>query len=169
MGQEAIWGTPTAARIVTGRPNGEGLKIAVVASRFNDLVVERLVSGALDALVRSGVSRDDLTLVWVPGAFELPLVATKLAESGAVDGVLCLGAVVRGGTDHYVHVAGQAAAGLARAQLDSGVPMAFGVLTTDSVEQALDRAGGKAGNKGAEAARGLLETVDVLNQIGTGN
>lgn len=157
---------PAPGRVLSGRPRGEGVRVAVVASSFNELVVERLVSGALDALAREGVKPEDVTLAWVPGAFELPLVAQKLAERGTVEGLVCLGAVIRGGTDHYLHVAGQAAAGLSRLQLACGVPVAFGVLTTDTVDQALERAGGKAGNKGAEAARGLLETIDVIRQIG---
>lgn len=142
------------------------MSIAVVASRFNELVVERLVAGALDELNRSGVGADRITLAWAPGAFELPLVARHFAASGAVAGIVCLGAVIRGGTDHYTHVAGQCAAGLARVQLDFGIPVAFGVLTTDTVDQALDRSGGKGGNKGAEAARGTLETIDLLDKIG---
>lgn len=154
-----------AGPVLRGRLWGEGMRIAVVAARFNELVTGRLVEGALAALSQGGVRRGRVPLVWVPGAFELPLAAARLASGGEVDGVVCLGAVVRGNTDHYVHVAGQCAAGLARVQLDTGVPVAFGVLTTDTLEQALDRAGGKSGNKGAEAALGLIETIDVLRQL----
>ena len=151
--------------VLRGRLWGEGMRIAVVAARFNELVTGRLVEGAMVALSQGGVRREQVPLVWVPGAFELPLAAARLASGGEVDGVVCLGAVVRGSTDHYVHVAGQCAAGLARVQLDTGVPVAFGVLTTDTLEQALDRAGGKSGNKGAEAALGLIETIDVLRRL----
>lgn len=148
-----------------GHLRGEGRRVAVVAGRFNALVVDRLVDGALDALRRHGVDDDSVTLVRVPGAFELPLAASRLAASGTVDAVVCVGAVIRGATGHYDHVAGQCAAGLQRAQLDSGVPVIFGVLTTDSVEQALDRAGGKAGNRGADAVAAALEMIDLLRQL----
>lgn len=161
-------GGADAGPVFRGRLRGEGMRIALVAARFNELVTGRLVEGALAALHQVGVSPGDVPLVWVPGSFELPLAAERLASGGEVDGVVCLGAVIRGGTDHYTHVAGQCASGLARVQLDTGIPVAFGVLTTDTVDQALDRAGGKGGNKGAEAVLGLVETVDVLRQLGKG-
>jgi 6,7-dimethyl-8-ribityllumazine synthase len=148
-----------------GRLGGDGARVALVCSRFNDLITERLVTGALDGLRRHGVDEASIAVAWVPGAFELPLAAHRLAASGEFDAVVALGAVVRGATGHYEHVAGQCAAGLQRAQLDTGVPMAFGVLTCDTVEQALDRAGGKAGNKGFEAAATALEMADLLRQL----
>ncbi|MGH9164527.1 MAG: 6,7-dimethyl-8-ribityllumazine synthase [Acidimicrobiales bacterium] len=150
---------------IDGRLRGDGMRVAVVAGRFNDLVTDRLVAGALDALARYGVDDASVTLAWVPGAFELPLAAARLAASGEVDAVVCVGAVIRGATGHYEQVAGQCAAGLQRVQLDTGVPVIFGVLTTDTLEQALDRAGGKAGNKGFESAASAIEMVDLLRQL----
>ncbi|MGI9022832.1 MAG: 6,7-dimethyl-8-ribityllumazine synthase [Acidimicrobiales bacterium] len=149
----------------TGHLRGDGMRVAVVASRFNDLITERLAEGAHDALVRHGVDESSITLVWTPGAFELPLVARRLAESGDHDAVVCVGAVIRGATDHYTHVATQCAAGIQRVTLDTGVPVVFGVLTTDTTEAALDRAGGKLGNKGFEAATTAVEMVDLLRQL----
>jgi 6,7-dimethyl-8-ribityllumazine synthase len=149
----------------TGRLRGDGLRVAIVTSRFNDLVTERLHGGCVDGLTRHGVDPASITEAWVPGALELPLAAQRLASSGEVDAVVCLGAVIRGSTDHHVHVGGQCAAGLARVQLDTGVPVVFGVLTTDSLEQALERAGGKMGNKGFEAAATAVEMVDLLRQL----
>jgi 6,7-dimethyl-8-ribityllumazine synthase len=144
------------------------MRVVVVASRFNELVTDRLVAGARDGLLRHGVDEASLTLVWAPGAFELPLVAQRLAESGEYDAVVCLGAVIRGATDHYEHVAGQCAAGLGRVALDTGVPVVFGVLTTDTTEAALERAGGKVGNKGFEAAVTAVEMADLLRQLPKG-
>ncbi|MDP8992767.1 MAG: 6,7-dimethyl-8-ribityllumazine synthase [Actinomycetota bacterium] len=149
----------------TGALRGEGLRVAVVCSRFNDLVTERLLAGAVDGLVRHGVDEASVVVAWVPGAFEIPLAAARLAGSGEVDAVICVGAVVRGATGHYEHVAGQCAAGVQRAQLDTGVPVVFGVLTTDTAEQALERAGGKGGNKGFEAATAAIEMADLLRQL----
>ena len=148
-----------------GRLRGDGLRVAVVASRFNDLVTERLVTGARDALVRHGVDSGSITEAWVPGALELPLVAQRLAASGDHDAVVCIGVVIRGSTDHYTHVATQCAAGLARVQLDTGVPVVFGVLTTETLDQALERAGAKLGNKGFEAATTAIEMADLLRQL----
>lgn len=150
---------------IDGRPRGDGLRVGVVCSRFNALVTDRLLAGARDALVRHGVDEASITVAMVPGAFELPLVAARLAAAGEVDAVVCLGAVVRGATPHFDLVAGQCAAGVQRAQMDAGIPVVFGVLTTDTVEQALDRAGGKAGNKGFDAAVAAIETADVLRQL----
>jgi 6,7-dimethyl-8-ribityllumazine synthase len=144
------------------------MRIALACSRFNDLITERLLAGARDALTRHGIDPMSLVEVWAPGAFELPLVAKKLATSGEFDAVVCLGAVIRGATGHYEHVAGQCAAGIQQAQLDTGVPIAFGVLTTDTIEQAIERAGTKAGNKGAEAAVTAIEMVDLLRQLPKG-
>jgi 6,7-dimethyl-8-ribityllumazine synthase len=149
----------------TGTLRGDGLRVAIVSSRFNSLVTERLHDGCRDGLVRHGVDPASITEAWVPGALELPLAAQRLAGSGDHDAVVCVGAVVRGATDHHLHVGGQCAAGLARVQLDTGVPVIFCVLTTDTVEAALDRAGGKAGNKGFEAAQTAIEMADLLRQL----
>ena len=148
-----------------GRINGEGLRVAVVTSRFNDLVTDRLRSGCRDGLARHGVDETSITEVSVPGALELPLAAQRLAASGEVDAVVCVGAVIRGSTDHHLHVGGQCAAGLARVQLDTGVPVVFCVLTTDDLAAALERAGGKMGNKGYEAAVTAIEMADLLRQL----
>ena len=149
----------------SGNLDGSGLHVALVCSRFNDLITERLLAGARDGLVRHGVDAGSITEAWVPGAFEIPLAATTLAASGEFDAVVCLGAVIRGATGHYEHVAGQCAAGVQRAQLDTGVPVIFGVLTTDTVEQAIERAGTKSGNKGFEAATAAIEMADLLRQL----
>lgn len=146
-------------------PRGEGLRVGIACARFNDLVTERLLEGARQALTDLGVDPLSVTEVWVPGAFELPLAAKRLAQSGEIDAVVCLGAVIRGDTGHYEFVAGGCAAGIQTAQLDTGVPMAFGVLTTDTDEQALDRAGGTEGNKGAEAAATAVEMADLLRKL----
>ena len=149
----------------TGMLRGDGLRVAVVCGRFNDLVTERLLAGACDGLVRHGVDEASIVVAWAPGAFELPLVAQRLAASGEFDAVIALGAVIRGATDHHQHVGGQCAAGLQRAALDTGVPVAFAVLTTDTLDQALERAGAKSGNKGYEAAETALEMADLLRQL----
>jgi len=141
------------------------VRVALACGRFNDLITERLLSGARDGLLRHGVDEASITEAWVPGAFELPLAASRLAASGEYDAVICLGAVIRGATGHYEHVAGQCAAGIARVALDTGVPVVFGVLTTDTIEQALERAGTKAGNKGYESAETALEMADLLRQL----
>lgn len=148
-----------------GHMDGRGLRIAVVASRFNDLITRRLLDGAADSLRRLGVAEADQALVWVPGAFELALVARRLALSASYDAVICLGAVVRGATAHFDHVCNQTASGIARAGQETGVPVIFGVLTTDTLEQALDRAGGKAGNKGADAAVAAVEMARLLEAL----
>ena len=148
-----------------GRLRGDGLRVAVVTSRFNDLVTDRLRAGCVDGLTRHGVDLGSIVEASVPGALELPLAAQRLAGSGDVDAVVCIGAVIRGSTDHHIHVGGQCAAGLARVQLDTGVPVIFGVLTTDDVAGALERAGGKMGNKGFEAAATAIEMVDLLRQL----
>ena len=152
--------------IIEGNVRSTGKKFALVVSRFNSFVVESLVDGALDTLERHGeVNPDDITLVRVPGAYELPLVAKRLAEKGNYDAIIALGAVIRGGTPHFDFVAGECNKGLAQVCLDSEIPVSFGVITTDSIEQAIERAGTKAGNKGAEAALGALEMVNVLAKI----
>jgi 6,7-dimethyl-8-ribityllumazine synthase len=149
----------------SGNLRGDGLRVAIACGRFNDLITERLLAGARDGLLRHGVDAASITEAWVPGAFELPLVAKRLASSGEYDAVICLGAVIRGATGHYEHVAGQCAAGIQRAQLDTGVPVVFGVLTTDTIEQAIERAGTKAGNKGYESAETAIEMADLLRQL----
>jgi 6,7-dimethyl-8-ribityllumazine synthase len=149
----------------SGQLRGDGLRVAIVCGRFNDLITERLLAGARDGLLRHGVDEASITEAWVPGAFELPLVAKRLASSGEYDAVICLGAVIRGATGHYEHVAGQCAAGIQHAQLETGVPVVFGVLTTDTIEQAIERAGTKAGNKGYESAETAIEMADLLRQL----
>jgi 6,7-dimethyl-8-ribityllumazine synthase len=152
-------------RTVQGGSEARGRRFAVVASRFNGVVVDKLVDGAVSCLRAHGVTEDDLDVVWVPGAFELPLVARRLAVSGGYDGVICLGAVIRGETAHFDFVAGEAARGIRQVGLDTGVPVMFGVLTTETYEQAIDRAGGQHGNKGWDAAMAAMETVDVLDRL----
>lgn len=148
-----------------GSLTADGLRIAIVASRFNDLIVRRLLDGALDTLGRSGVADDDVSVAWVPGAVEIPLVASRLASSGRFDAVITLGAVIRGATSHYDHVCSIVASGVGRAAIDAGIPVIFGVLTTDTIEQALERAGTKAGNKGADAAQAAIETANLLRDL----
>lgn len=143
-------------------------RYAIACARFNDLIVDRLLHGALDGLTRHGIAADDIDVVWAPGAWELPVVAQRLARSGTYAAVVCLGAVIRGSTAHFEHVAGQCAAGIQRVALETGIPVTFGVLTTDTIEQAIERAGTKAGNKGAEAALAALETVNLLRQLADG-
>ena len=150
---------------VRGSGDGAGLCIAIACSRFNGQVTSLLLSGALAELDRSGVGAKDRTVVWVPGAFELPLAALAAASTGRYDAVICLGAVIRGETTHYEIVAGQCAAGVQRVQLETGLPVVFGVLTTENLAQALDRAGGAFGNKGTEAAMTAIETSDVLRRL----
>ena len=152
-------------RIIEGHLNGAGLKFAVVISRFNHFITGHLLDGAEDALKRHGVSDDGITVVWVPGAFEIPLVAKKLAQSGEYNGVICLGAVIRGSTPHFDYVAAEVSKGVAAVGLDTGVPVIFGVITTDNIEQAIERAGAKSGNKGWDAALTALELADLNRKI----
>lgn len=153
-------------QVIEGNIRATGKKFAVLVSRFNSFVVESLLDGALDTLERHGeVNPDDITVIRVPGAYELPIVAKKAATSGKFDGIIALGAVIRGGTPHFDFVAGECNKGLAQVSLDATIPIAFGVITTDSIEQAIERSGTKAGNKGAEAALGALEMVNVLSAI----
>lgn len=154
-------------RTFVGGLDGAGLRIAVVAGRFNEAVVDRLIGGALDCLRRHGVDDDDISLAYVPGSWELPVVVRRLAQAGNVDGVVALGAVVRGQTAHFDYVAGEAAQ-VGRVAVDTGVPVGFGVLTTESFEQAVDRAGGKLGNKGWDTALAVLETANLLRAIDAG-
>ena len=153
------------AKTFEGKLSGQGLSLAIVVSRFNRLVTERLLAGAQDALDRHGIDREKVDMAWVPGSLELPLVARRLAERGRYDAIVCLGAVIRGETPHFDHVASQAAAGIARVALDTGVPTIFGVITANTLEQALDRAGGKAGNKGYDAVVTAIEMANLLEQV----
>lgn len=145
-----------------GNVVGKGLKFGIVAARFNEFIVSRLVGGAEDALKRHGVESDDIELAWVPGAFEIPLIAQKMAASGKYDAVICLGAVIRGSTSHYDYVCAEVSKGIAQVGLSTGVPTMFGVLTTDNIEQAVERAGTKAGNKGYDAACSAIEMVNLI-------
>jgi 6,7-dimethyl-8-ribityllumazine synthase len=156
---------PAGPRVVEGSLDGAGLRIAVLLSRFNEPIGDRLLEGAVAALGRRGVRARDLLVVKVPGAFELPVVARRLARSGRHDAIVCLGAVVRGETPHFDYVAGEASRGIARVSYETGVPVLFGVLTADCVEQALDRAGGRHGNKGVEAAEGAIEMARLLRAL----
>ena len=155
-----------AIRIVEGDLRVGDLRIALVASRFNETVVERLVKGAVEALAAQGADPRSVELVRVPGAFDLPPVVRRIAESGRCDAIVALGAVIRGETTHFDYVAGECAAGLARVAADTGVPVAFGVLTTENEEQALERAGGREGNKGADAARAAIELANLVRKLG---
>ena len=153
------------ATTLEGHIDARGVRLGIVVSRFNENITRLLLEGALDCHRRHGGSTDDVTVAWVPGAFEIPLVARRLAESDGVDAVVCLGAVIRGATAHFDHVAGQAASGVARVALEADLPVIFGILTTDTIEQAVERAGSKSGNKGWEAAQTALEMVDLLRQV----
>jgi 6,7-dimethyl-8-ribityllumazine synthase len=146
---------------------GRGLRVAVVVARFNEFVTRRLLEGAVETLGRNGVREEDISVAWVPGSFELPVVAKTFGQTGQYDAVICLGAVIRGETDHYEMVASQAAAGISAAGRETGVPTIFGVLTTDNMEQAINRAGGKSGNLGSNAAAAAIETARLLQAIKT--
>ncbi|RJP17814.1 MAG: 6,7-dimethyl-8-ribityllumazine synthase [Deltaproteobacteria bacterium] len=152
------------ARVIEGDLQGQGVKVAIVVSRFNSFITERLLDGALDALRRHAVDEKGITVIKVPGAFELPLAVRKVAGQ-KVDAVIALGALIRGGTPHFDYLSAEVTKGVAQAMLDTGVPVSFGVLTTDTVEQAIERAGTKAGNKGAEAAQSALEMVSLLRKM----
>ncbi len=145
---------------------GTGLKVAIVVSRFNEFVTSKLLSGAMDALVRHGVSDNAIEVAWVPGSFEIPLAAAKMAAAKKFDAVVCLGAVIRGSTPHWEFIAGEVAKGIAKIGMDTGVPTVFGVLTTDTLEQAIERAGAKAGNKGVDAALSAIEMANLFKEIG---
>ena len=152
-------------RTIDGQLSPRGLKVAIVAARFNAFIVDRLVEGAVDALTRHGVSDGDITVVHCPGAFEIPQVAKRLADGGEYGAVVCLGCVIRGATTHYDYVAGHAAYGIAEVAMSAKVPVIFGVLTTDTIEQAVERAGTKSGNKGYEAAEAAIEMDDLLQRL----
>jgi len=144
---------------------GTGLKVGIVVSRFNELLSSRLLSGAQDGLVRHGVAAEDVDVAWVPGAFEIPLVAQRLAAAGRYDAIVALGVVIRGGTPHFQYVASEVSKGIAKVTLDTGVPVMFGVITADTIEQAVERAGTKAGNKGWEAAVGAIEMANLFKEM----
>ncbi|WP_243290118.1 6,7-dimethyl-8-ribityllumazine synthase [Bacillus sp. FJAT-47783] len=148
-----------------GNVVGTGLKIGIVVARFNEFITSKLLSGALDGLVRHGVSEDDVEVAWVPGAFELPLIAKKMAETKKYDAVISLGTVIRGSTTHYDYVCNEAAKGIAQASTQTGVPVIFGVITTENIEQAIERAGTKAGNKGYESAVSAVEMANLIKTI----
>ena len=150
---------------IEGMYEGEGLKVAIVASRFNEFITTKLVSGAEDCLLRHGVNADDISLAWVPGAFEIPLIAKKLADSKKYDAVICVGAVIRGDTSHYDLVCNESAKGIAQVELATGIPVLFGVITTENIEQAIARAGSKAGNKGYDCALSAIEMVNLMKQL----
>ena len=153
-------------KIYEGKLVSEGIKVGVVCARFNEFIVSKLLSGCEDGLLRHGVRGEDIEVAWVPGAFEIPLVAAHMAKSGKYDAVIALGAVIRGSTSHYDYVCAEVSKGVAQAALASGVPVMFGVLTTDTIEQAIERAGTKAGNKGSECAQGAIEMVNLLRTMG---
>lgn len=153
------------ANYIEGDLQGRGRKIGIIVARFNSFISEKLLEGALDSLIRSGVADDDIDVARVPGAFEIPLVAQKMAGSGKYDAVICLGVVIRGATPHFDYVAGEVAKGTAQVMLDAGVPVLFGVLTTESIEQAIERAGTKAGNKGSDVAVAAIEMINLVDKL----
>jgi 6,7-dimethyl-8-ribityllumazine synthase len=152
-------------RVLEGQLNAAGVKFGIVAGRFNSFMSERLISGAVDMIVRHGGRKEDITLAYVPGSFEIPLVCKKLAESGKVDAIVAVGAVIRGATSHYDLVSAEMTKGLAQVSLETSIPVAFGVVAADTIEQAIERSGSKAGNKGAEAALAAIEMVNVLRAV----
>lgn len=156
-------------KVLEGKLTAEGLRIGIVAARFNEFITNKLVSGAIDALTRHGASEENMTMAWVPGAFEIPLAAQKMASSGRFDAVICLGAVIRGSTPHFDYVSNEVTKGVAHVGLQTGVPTVFGVLTTDTIEQAIERAGTKAGNKGFDAAMTAIEMANLLKSWEPGN
>jgi 6,7-dimethyl-8-ribityllumazine synthase len=152
-------------KTLEGKLQAEGLKVAIVVARFNEFITSKLLGGATDILLRHGANAEDITVAWVPGAFEIPLAAQKLAMSKKFDTVICLGAVIRGATSHYDYVCSEVSKGIAHVSLETGVPVAFGILTTENIEQAVERAGTKSGNKGADAAVSAIEMVNLLKNI----
>ena len=154
-----------AVKVLEGNVVSDGIRVGIIVSRFNEFITSKLLDGALDGLRRHGVADDDVTVAWVPGAFEIPLTAQKMAESGKFDAVIALGAVIRGAPSHYDLVCNEVAKGVAQTSLKSGVPVMFGVITTENIEQAIDRAGAKVGNKGFECATGAIELVNLYRQF----
>lgn len=152
-------------RTLEGKMTGKGMKVGIVASRFNEFITSKLLGGALDMLRRHEVAEEDITTAWVPGAFEIPVIAKRMAESGKYDAVICLGAVLRGSTSHYDYVCNEVSKGIAQVSMGTGIPVMFGVLTCENIEQAIERAGTKAGNKGAECANGAIEMVNLMREM----
>ena len=152
-------------KIIEGKIVAKGMKFGIVASRFNDFICGRLIEGTIDALMRAGTEEKDITIYKVPGSFELPLTAKKLAKSARFDAIICLGAIIRGATPHFEYISAEVSKGIASVGLETGVPVIFGVLTTDTIEQAIERAGTKSGNKGADAAMTAIEIVDLFKKI----
>ncbi len=153
------------AKTIEGNLIAKGKSFGIIASRFNDFMTKELVAGCLDTLIRHGASEDDLTVAWVPGAFEIPLIAQKLAKSKSYDAIICLGTVIRGSTPHFDYIASEVAKGVAKVSCDAGLPVIFGVITADTIEQAIERAGTKDGNKGRDAALSAIEMANLLGQL----
>ena len=151
-----------------GKLVSENIKVGIVVARFNEFITSKLLSGAMDTLIRHEVKEENIQVAWVPGAFEIPLIASKMAENGKYDAVICLGAVIRGSTSHYDYVCNEVSKGIASVSLKSGIPVMFGVLTTENIEQAIERAGSKEGNKGSECAEGAIEMVNLIREIQKG-
>ena len=149
-----------------GKLVSSNIKVGIVVARFNEFITSKLLSGAMDGLLRHNVKEEDIQVAWVPGAFEIPLIASKMAKSGKYDTVICLGAVIRGSTSHYDYVCNEVSKGIAAVSLETGIPVMFGVLTTENIEQAIERAGSKAGNKGSECAEGAIEMVNLIREMG---
>ncbi len=152
--------------VFEGKVVSENIKVGIVVARFNEFITSKLLGGAIDGLERHNVSKEDIDVAWVPGAFEIPLIAKKMAESGKYDAVICLGAVIRGATSHYDYVCNEVSKGIASVSLSAGIPVMFGVVTTENIEQAIERAGTKAGNKGYDCALGAIEMVNLIREIG---
>lgn len=152
-------------KIYEGKLVSDNIRIGIVAARFNEFITSKLLSGAVDTLKRENVKEEDIEVAWVPGAFEIPLIASKMSDSGKYDAVICLGAVIRGSTSHYDYVCSEVSKGIAQVGLNSGIPVMFGVLTTDTIEQAIERAGTKAGNKGSDCAQGAIEMVNLIRSM----
>ncbi|MCB6993023.1 6,7-dimethyl-8-ribityllumazine synthase [bacterium 210820-DFI.6.37] len=152
-------------KILEGNLIAQGIKVGIIVGRFNEFIGSKLLSGAVDTLKRHGVAEDDISVAWVPGAFEIPLAAKKMAKSGKYDAVICLGAVIRGATAHFEYVSAEVSKGIASVGLETEIPVAFGVLTVDTIEQAIERAGTKAGNKGSESAEAVIEMVNLFKEI----
>ena len=152
-------------KIIEGKLNAESIKVAMIVSRFNEFINSKLMDGAVDCLVRHGAEKDNMDIYWVPGAFEIPLTAKKIADTGKYDAVICLGTVIRGATPHFDYVSAEVSKGIANVSLQTGIPVLFGVLTTDSIEQAIERAGTKVGNKGWDAALSCIEMINLYKEI----
>lgn len=153
-------------KIYEGNLNASGKRFAIIVSRFNELITQRLLDGAQDRLIRSGVKKENFDIVWVPGSFEIPLIARKLVRTKKYDAIICLGAIIKGETPHFDYIASESAKGIAQVSLESGIPIEFGIITAETAEQAMERAGIKRGNKGAQAAEAAVEMVNILDQLG---